>query len=104
MGCVGCQAKMRGEITRRGHSEKCRKRIEEAMRNDEKDKKKLEKTDERIHFRIAKDIEKADRKRKADGDQEEDNPPVSDRATGSQEGRDEDRTNKVRFDDRPAQH
>ena len=61
-GCEGCQAKLRGEITRRGHSEKCRKRIEEAMRNDEQDKKKLEKTDERINFRIAKDLEKADRK------------------------------------------
>ena len=23
-GCIGCQAKLRGEITRRGHSEKCR--------------------------------------------------------------------------------
>ena len=41
LGCVGCQA-MRGEITRRGHTEKCRKRIEEAMRNDESDKRKLD--------------------------------------------------------------
>ena len=28
-GCTGCEAKRRGEVARRGHSEKCRKRIEE---------------------------------------------------------------------------
>ena len=38
-GCVGCKAEMRGESTRRGHSDRCRRRIEEAMRNDEQDKK-----------------------------------------------------------------
>ena len=63
-GCSGCEPKLRGGITRRGHSEKCRKRMEEEMRKDENDRRKLEKTDERIHFKIAKDIEKADRKRK----------------------------------------
>ena len=41
------------------------KRIGEAMRKDGEDKKKLEKADERINYRIAKDIEKADRKRKS---------------------------------------
>ena len=38
-GCVGCQSKTRGEVTRRGHSDRCRRRIEEAMRQDAQDKK-----------------------------------------------------------------
>ena len=38
-GCVGCEAKARGEVTRRGHSDKCRRRIEEEMRKDEAEKK-----------------------------------------------------------------
>ena len=42
-GCVGCQSKMRGEVTRRGHSDRCRNRIEEAMRADAQDKRKIEK-------------------------------------------------------------
>ena len=37
-GCPGCDAKKRGEVARRGHSEKCRRRIEEALRNDEEGK------------------------------------------------------------------
>ena len=37
-GCAGCQAKSRGEVTRRGHSDKCRQRIEEEMRKDDTDK------------------------------------------------------------------
>ena len=41
-GCEGCEAKSRGEVTRRGHSERCRNRIEEAMRNYDADKKKIE--------------------------------------------------------------
>ena len=32
-GCVGCEAKARGDVTRGGHSDKCRRRIEEEMRN-----------------------------------------------------------------------
>ena len=32
-GCGGCESKSRGEVTRRGHSDKCRHRIEEEMRN-----------------------------------------------------------------------
>ena len=35
------------------------------MRNDEDDKKKIENGDERITHKIARDLEKADRKRKA---------------------------------------
>ena len=57
-GRPGCQAKQRGEIARRGHSEKCRRRIEEAMRNDEEGKRKMEKTDERITHKLARDLEK----------------------------------------------
>ena len=38
-GCEGCDAKARGEVTRRGHTNKCRNRIEEAMKNDEEDKR-----------------------------------------------------------------
>ena len=65
-GCPGCDAKRRGEIARRGHSEKCRKRIEEKMKEDEEGRKKIDKSDERIAHKIAKDIEKAEHKRKAD--------------------------------------
>ena len=39
-GCEGCEAKTRGESTRRGHSDRCRKRIEEAMRRDDEDRKR----------------------------------------------------------------
>ena len=42
-GCEACEAKMRGEVSRRGHTERCRSRIEEAMRADAQDKRKLEK-------------------------------------------------------------
>ena len=38
-GCVGCEAKSRGEVTRRGHSEKCRRRMEELMQQDQEDRK-----------------------------------------------------------------
>ena len=54
-------------MTRRGHTERCRTRIEEAMRKDEQDKRKLETADERMTHKIAKEVEKADRKRKAGG-------------------------------------
>ena len=70
-GCTGCQAKTRGEVTRRGHSEKCRRRMEELMRQDVGDKKKIERGEERITHKIAKDIEKADRKRKAEEERSE---------------------------------
>ena len=42
-GCPGCDAKKKGEIARRDHSEKCRKRIEERMEEDEEGRKKEEK-------------------------------------------------------------
>ena len=38
-GCVGCEVKARGEVTRRGHSDKCRNIIEETMKNDDSDKR-----------------------------------------------------------------
>ena len=72
-GCEACEAKMRGEVSRRGHTERCRSRIEEAMRADTQDKRKLEKADERMTHKIAKEIEKSDRKRKVGGAQEEEN-------------------------------
>ena len=55
-GCPGCEAKKRGDVARRGHSERCRKRIEEKMKLDEEGKKKIEKTEERITHKIAKDL------------------------------------------------
>ena len=63
-GCAGCQAKIRGEVTRRGHSDKCRQRIEEGMRKDETHKKTLDRADERMTHNIATYIEKTGRKRK----------------------------------------
>ena len=68
--------------------------IEEAMRKDDEDKKKLEKADGRINYRIAKDIEKADRRRKADGHQEEQEMTDDGQARGSQEDEGADRTKK----------
>ena len=40
-GCPGCIAKQRGEVAKKGHSEACRKRIENLMRQDEGDRKRL---------------------------------------------------------------
>ena len=40
-GCPGCIAKQRGEVAKRGHSEACRKRIEDMMRQDVEDRKRL---------------------------------------------------------------
>ena len=80
------------------------KRIEEAMRKDDEDKKKLEKADERITYRIAKDIEKADRKRKADKPQEEQEMTDNSGARGSQDDDEMDRKKKVRFDDKPEHY
>ena len=57
-GCVGCEAKARGEVTRRGHSDECCSRIEEGVRKDEAYKKKLDKVDEIMTHNIAKYIEK----------------------------------------------
>ena len=37
-------------MARRGHSEKCRKRIEEKMKLDEEGKKKIEKTESRTRL------------------------------------------------------
>ena len=60
-GCPGCLAKQRGEVAKKGHSEACRKRIEDLMREDVEDKKKIEKSDERITHQIARRIEQEDR-------------------------------------------
>ena len=37
-GCPGCIAKQRGEVAKRGHSEACRKRIEDMVRQDVEDR------------------------------------------------------------------
>ena len=50
--CVGCEAKTKGEVTRRGPSEKCRRRMEELMRQDAQDKKKVEKEMKGLHIRL----------------------------------------------------
>ena len=63
-GCPGCIAKQRGEVAKRGHSEACRKRIEDMMRQDGDDRRKIEAADERITHQIARRIEK-DEKRKS---------------------------------------
>ena len=47
-GCPTCEAKKRGEITRRGHGEACRRRIEGLMMQDAEDRKKLEKVRNRM--------------------------------------------------------
>ena len=94
-----------GEVTRRGHSERCRNRIEEAMKNDESDKKKLEKAAERMTHKIAKDIENTDRKRKigtrvggTDGAAGTGSDSMIDtEARGSQEENPEREGKKVRF-------
>ena len=56
-GCPGCTAKQRGEVAKKGHSEACRKRIEDMMRQDEKDRKKVEAADDRISHQIARRLE-----------------------------------------------
>ena len=51
-------------MAKKGHSEACRRRIEDMMREDADDKKKLEASDERITHQIARRLEQEDRKRK----------------------------------------
>ena len=74
-GCPGCLAKQRGEIAKRGHSEACRKRIEDMMRQDGEDRKKIEAADERITRQVARRIEQEEKKKRSgdvtDQDQEE---------------------------------
>ena len=65
--CPGCDAKTRGEVARRGHSEACRKRIEGLMQGNVEDRRKLERSDERITHQIARKLEREDKKRKAVG-------------------------------------
>ena len=62
--CPGCMAKRRGAVAKKGHSEACRKRIEDLMKQDNSDKKKLQKTDDRITAQIARRIEHEDQKDK----------------------------------------
>ena len=62
-GCPGCLAKQRGEIAKRGHSEACRKRIEDMMRQDGDDRRKIEAADERITQQIARRIEKEEKRK-----------------------------------------
>ena len=62
-GCPGCLAKQRGEIAKRGHSEACRKRIEDMMRQDGEDRKKIEAADERITRQVARRIEQEEKKK-----------------------------------------
>ena len=100
-GCVGCQSKMRGEVTRRGHSDRCRQRIEEAMRQDAQDKRKFEKADERMAHKIAKEVEKADRKRKAGEEHEEEKAYMDTGDQGSHDDAEGDRQ-KRRKADEPA--
>ena len=70
--CPGCTAKKRGEIAKKGHSESCRKRIEELMRQDEEGKKKLKKEDERITTQLARKLEQEDqKKRRTEGREKE---------------------------------
>ena len=63
-GCPGCIAKQRGEVAKKGHSEACRKRIENLMRQDEGDRKKIEAADDRISHHIARRLEQEEKKRK----------------------------------------
>ena len=60
--CPGCLAKRRGAVAKKGHSEACRKRIEELMKQDDNDKQKMLRTDERITAQIARRIERSDQK------------------------------------------
>ena len=86
---------------------KCRNRIEEAMRNDDADKKNIEKAAERMTHNIANDIENTDRKRKistraggTDGAAGTGTEAMTDTgARGSQEEIDTKTTKKVRFND-----
>ena len=74
-GCPGCIAKQRGEVAKKGHSEACRKRIEDMMRQNDEDKKKIEAADDRISHQIARKLEQEEKKRKTaeeDADQRKD--------------------------------
>ena len=55
----------RGENAKSGHSELCRKRVEELMKGDEIDRKKLDDTKDRMNQHLARQLEQDDRKRKA---------------------------------------
>ena len=86
------EEKAPGEVTRTSVGNT----IEEAMRSDEQDKTKMDTSDERMTHRIAKEIEKAERKRKIDPADQEDAMEDTG-ARGSQEEQEGEAPKRVRF-------
>ena len=67
MGCPGCNAKLRG-TTQQKHSESCRKRIEEKLKDAEKVKSANEKINKYLEKYLEKAIEQDQKKRKQDAE------------------------------------
>ena len=59
-GCLGCRT-IKAGLPRQNHSERCRQRIEDEIKNTEEGRAKIERSDSRINEAIAKQIQHEDR-------------------------------------------
>ena len=73
--CPGCRAYLRGGESK-NHTEECRARITEAIKNDEQDKSRWERHDMRINERLMKKMEEQQAEQQ---DKEEDNSDEQER-------------------------
>ena len=64
-GCQGCAYKGSGLDDHRGHSQRCRERIEKAIAEDEEEKRVKERQDEKVNQWLAEQLEKQDKRGRA---------------------------------------
>ena len=62
--CEGCKHKRAGMRDVRPHSEACRKRIEEAMEEDEEGREQKRRNEERINWKIVEGLEESGKEKR----------------------------------------
>jgi hypothetical protein len=99
--CQGCRSILRG-TARQGHSESCRKRIEEALKDDPRIKLQRIKEKEYVERRLEEQEAKRRKKEKEEEEEEESSEEASKRPAreGGQEGlQDEEQSKRPRLDE-----
>merc|ERR1712039_195826 len=81
-GCAGCESVLSNSV-RRNHTPACRKRFEEAMAADERDKGVLEKAKRRQDEHLARHIERNDERNKKTRMSEVDQNPTQSTSSSS---------------------
>ena len=87
--CPGCDAKRAGMSIPKPHNLKCRERLEEAMKNDERGKKAQELVEERWKHWTAKEMEKDDKKAEEENKKKQATEEHTEPAGKAKEGRKE---------------